>query len=181
MEQRVPIYPSYQFSPLSALYITRVHLPHNKKPAWVHHCALNCILDSDFTHVSAPLLFCPRSHSGHLMTFILWVFLVSSGLWWLICPCFSWPWEYWGVLVRGVLVTILQIVPHFGFLWYFPYNEKELTCPSHDATAGVPIWVIGDQVVGLDRLARVVFARFLHWKVTLFGLLSIFSSWEVNH
>lgn len=136
---------------------------------------LNCRLYCNFTSLSTN---CPFSTPGSN----LW-FHTAFGHY--ILASFD-LWQFQSLLLFFTILTVLKsagqvfcsVFPDLGFTWHFPHkqpglwvfgeNITEVKCLLITSYQGhmLSTWLImGD--TELSPLAKVVFARFFHWKVTV--------------
>lgn len=75
-----------------------------KKPTFVYYSELNSRLYLALTGFSINGFFSvPGSNPGYHIAFGCYIFFVTPGLWQFFSLCFSWPWPFWGILVRYFL------------------------------------------------------------------------------
>lgn len=88
------------------------------------------------------------------------------------CPCFWWLWQFWGVLI-GCFIECLSIeicqifFPlSLGIRSLGEQNQSEVPfTTSYQRYLLSALLITGD--TDLDHLAKVVFVRFIHCKITL--------------
>lgn len=93
-----------------------------------------------------------------------------------VFACFSRSWRFWWVLVRYFAECPSIWVCLVFFSWIdgvMGFKTTEVRWPCHYMESGERAI---NMTVHLDHLAKLVRARFLHWKVTIFPFHTLFLS-----
>lgn len=89
-------------------------------------------------------------------------------------PCFSWPRQLWGALVRHFIEcpsvqACLMFSNDFDWCYGFWEGHTEMKCLSHSIISRGPWHSLNTIDVTLDHLVHVVSARSLYCKVEIFS------------